>query len=287
MARAALVNLGDGLAARVAPGPGETTFWIHGYTLTSACWAGVWERLPGWRHIGVDLPGHGNSLPRDGGDDGLPALARSIGALAVARGARHLVALSLGTVIALQVALEYPGAFATLTLASPMLGGGPFDPELWTRYGEVKALIGDGGARQEAGDHWMAHGASLFAGTERRPELREQLRRQVARHPWWELADDAYARLWNTPQSLRDLPGIGTPTLLLVGADDGAAVRQCAGFLERLIPGCERRDLPGLGHLCLLEEPHVVRTELEHHWRARATAAEAPSTGGNHHATPD
>jgi pimeloyl-ACP methyl ester carboxylesterase len=227
----------------------------------------LWERFPGWRHIGMDLPGHGSSLPLSG-TEGLTSLARKIGALALRQGARHLVGLSFGTVIALQIALQYPNAFATLTLGSPILGGGPFDPEIWTRYKVVKALFRETGYGPNICDLWMGPGASLFSGVEARPQLREQLRRPVIRHPWWELADDAYLRLWHTPQTLKEFRGLGLATLLLVGEEDCDAIRQCAYLLQQVVSGCQRCDLPGLGHLCLLEEPARVQPIIEQHWRA-------------------
>src|SRR5215831_19235242 len=93
--RIPLVNLGDGFAGRVfdtgTGGPG--VFWIHAYSLNSACWRHLWNHLPDWRHIGVDLPGHGSSLPLKV-DEELSALAKRIGALAIRRDARHLIASS-------------------------------------------------------------------------------------------------------------------------------------------------------------------------------------------------
>lgn len=272
MARAALVNLGNGLAARIAVGNGDVVFWIHGYTLDSTCWFGLWDRLPGWQHIGIDLPGHGSSLPLGLAEE-LSILAGKIGALAIAQGARHLVGHSFGTVIALQVALAYPRAFATLTLGGPILGGGPFEAEIWTRYKEVKALFRETGYGPNIRDHWMAAGASLFRGIEGRPQLREQLKRLVGRHPWWELANDSYLRVWRTPQLLKELRGLELAMLLLVGAEDCEAVQQCAYLLKRVVPGCQRCDLPGLGHLCLFEEPAHVQPVIEQHWRAHPPLA--------------
>src|SRR4029077_8416311 len=63
-----------GLGTR-STGSGPTVLWIHGYTLDSSLWADLWQRLPGYRHIGVDLPGHGSSGPVPAGLT-LPALAQ-------------------------------------------------------------------------------------------------------------------------------------------------------------------------------------------------------------------
>ena len=120
----------------------------------STCWAALWECLPGWSHVGIDLPGHGSSLPLNAGEQ-LPTLAHKIGSLAIARGATHLVALSFGAVIALQIALEHPGAFSTLTLGGPILGAGPFDPGIWVQYEEVKKLFRATGHGPSLRDCWM------------------------------------------------------------------------------------------------------------------------------------
>jgi pimeloyl-ACP methyl ester carboxylesterase len=270
MTRSEIVNLGDGFAGRVACGDRDVVLWIHAYTLDSACWAELWQQLPGWRHIGLDLPGHGNSLPLKCDED-LSSLTRRIGAVAIKKNVRHLVAASLGSVIALQMAVEYPGAFATLTLTGPMLGGGPFEPDIWSRYGAVKAQFVDGTAGAKLRDHWMEAGATLFSGIDAHPQLRERLRRQVSRHPWWELADASYPHLWHTPQALRELQHIETATLVFVGGQDSPAVKKCAYFLERTIPDCHRLDLVGLGHLCLLEDPSCAHSIIEEHWRAHPT----------------
>jgi pimeloyl-ACP methyl ester carboxylesterase len=262
----AVVNLGGGLAGRLCDGDGAVVLWIHGYTADSTLWRELWEALPGRRHIGLDLPGHGNSLPLDAGEP-LDVLARRIGDVARERDVRHVVAQSLGGVIALQMALEHAGAFETLALGAPVLGGGPFAPDLWARYAEVKAEFADSGHSPALVDRWMARGASLFRGLDRRPALELRMRAQVARHPWWEFADDAYLELWQTPQKLHDLERIGLPTVVVVG-DDAPAVLQSADFLERLLPECRRVELPGTGHACLAEEPARAASILERHWSA-------------------
>jgi pimeloyl-ACP methyl ester carboxylesterase len=218
--------------------------------------------------VSIDLPGHGNSLPLDSNDD-LSMLARKIGALAIAQGVRHVVSLSFGAVVALQVVLEYPKAFATLTLAAPLLGGGPFDSEIWRRYHKLKALFAQTGHGPNLGDHWMD--ATMFRGIEECPELHQQLRRQVRRHPWWELNNDSYVKLWHTPQSIKDLRTIALPTRLLVGGADCDPVKQSASLLEQVIQRCQRSDFPDLGHLSLLAAPQLLQPIFEHHWFAASS----------------
>jgi pimeloyl-ACP methyl ester carboxylesterase len=47
--------------------------------------------------------------------------------------------------------------------------------------------------------------------------------------------------------------GIGCPTIILTGSEDGAHPRSFA--LKERIPGCELKILPGAGHACQLEQP--------------------------------
>src|SRR4051794_36716306 len=139
MSRAALVNLGDGFAGHIAHGSGEPVPWIHGYTLDSSSWLPLWSLLPDWQHIGVDLPGHGSSVPL-GPSESLPSLARRIAAIAFRHRVRHCVALSFGTRVAIQLAIEYPEAFDTIVLGAPALGGGPEEPDVAARYNELTAM---------------------------------------------------------------------------------------------------------------------------------------------------
>lgn len=277
MARTALVNLGDGLGGRMVAGKGDIILWIHGYTLNSECWSSLWDQLPGYRHIGIDLPGHGISLPLPASET-MTALAGRLGRVARDQGARHLVALSFGAIIALQMALEHPGAVETLVLGSPLLGGGPFEPELWRRYKELKAMFRDRGSGPHLSESWMAPDSALFRGTDRYPRVWDGIRRQVRRHPWWELADDSYYDLWHQPQASSALRAVAAATLVLGGRDDGAAARQCSALLGRLLPACRQHELPDLGHLGLLEGTAHVLPLMREHWLAN----NGPQTGGPH-----
>ena len=137
MTRSSLVRLDDDFAARIRPGSGDGVLWIHPYTLDSSAWSELWEQLPAFHHIGIDLPGHGVSMP-PGPKDDLPLLARRIGELAIERGARHLVGLSFGSLVALQVAIEHPRAFASMLLAAPAIGGGPQEEAIAIRFRRVR-----------------------------------------------------------------------------------------------------------------------------------------------------
>jgi pimeloyl-ACP methyl ester carboxylesterase len=270
--RSPLVKLDDAFAARIRAGSGEGILWIHAYTLDSSSWVDLWDLLPGWNHIGIDLPGHGVSMPL-GPQDDLPLLARRIGKLAIDRGVRHLAAMSFGSPIALQVALEYPGAFDSMVLAAPALGGGPHEEAIATRFRELVSMFRMGGFGPHLRGRWMLTSPSLFDGLEGRAELWDRLWRIVGRHGFWELAERTPLRFVSHPQTRNHLRGIEIPTLVLVGDRDLDGFKRSAEWIRRSIPRCRRVDIEDAGHLCLLEAPERAAPFVESHLRARSAVA--------------
>jgi pimeloyl-ACP methyl ester carboxylesterase len=266
MRKTSLVHFGRNLAARVCPSQGDKILWLHGYTLDSSSWTILWNLLPGWSHVGVDLPGHGASLPLAPEED-LPALARYIGRVALDSEVRHITALSFGTLLALQIVIEYPEAFQTLTLGAPALGGGPQDAEVGTRYEELTRIYRSEGFTTELRQRWMQSPPNIFKGAEGRPELWERLRRIVGRHPWWELEDGSYSRLSNHPQTSNELRKVEASTLVLVGDNELSPFKRCAELIRRSMPNCRRQYIPDVGHLCMLEAEAEVAGILDQHWR--------------------
>ena len=263
-----LANLGDGFAGRRASGPGACVLWLHPYGLDSGCWGGLWDRLPDWRHVGVDLPGHGLSEPLPPRQDG-PALVRRLRELAERQQARHLVGLSLGAGLALALGLDAPDGFASLSLASPVIAGWPEVEPYWVRYRELANMYWMGGG---FGAHlrgrMMLVEPSAFDGARTRPALWDALWRTAGRHPFWDLSDAAYLRAASLPE-----PAPGTrvpPTLLLLGAEDALG---SAALVERLgaaLGAGPALALAGAAHLSLLEEPAAAAAALREHLAANA-----------------
>jgi len=255
------------IAVRVAPANGDRVLWIHGYTLDSSVWRELWSLMPHWYHIGVDLPGHGVSGPMISGED-LAGLARRIGQLAFAHQVDHLVGLSFGGTVALQVALLWPGLFRSLVLGAPGLGGGPQDPAAQVRNLELIRLYRMRGAGSWMTELWMQSPPDIFTGAARHPRLWEQLQEVLDRHSWLELRDPTIMnKLSNYRQREEDLRHIQVPTLLLIGEHDMPAFKRSAELIRRSIPMCERIYVPEVGHLCLLEAPAHISSLLDTHFR--------------------
>src|ERR1700724_1827317 len=104
--------------------PWAAVLWFHGFTMDSSLWRPLWQLLPGFRHIGVDLPGHGRSGPlRAGGT--LPDLAARLAQVAEQQRARAVVALSFGSCVALQLAMAWPRLIDRLAIGAPTIAGAP------------------------------------------------------------------------------------------------------------------------------------------------------------------
>jgi pimeloyl-ACP methyl ester carboxylesterase len=253
-------------------GNGPAVLWIHGYTMDSTLWRPVWDLLPGFRHIGVDLPGHGQSGPLPAGET-LPGLAARIAELAKAQRASRVVALSFGSCVALELAACHPGVIGRLAVAAPTIAGP-------TIAGPAAAA---GAARREVqlqmlyrmagpGPHltrlWMTSPPDIFRGSEHHPELRSRLRQVIDRHRWAELGTGAMRGLTAHVHTDEALRRIGAATLVMVGDQDMPAFTANADRLAAAVPACSVLTVPQAGHLCLLERPDQVAGPLRAHLAA-------------------
>jgi pimeloyl-ACP methyl ester carboxylesterase len=255
------------LATTSRPGVGERVLWIHGYTMDSRIWAELWNHLPNWHHLAIDLPGHGRSPPLASGTD-LSDLARLIGQFAIEQNVRHVVGLSFGGMVALQVAIQHPDAFASLVLAAPALGGGPQDKHAQGRNLELSRLYQTLGVGPWLRDLWMTSPPNIFAGASKHPELWHRLRNIVGDHSWCELADTRMRSLTGFHQSPGEMQRVTAAALIVIGEQDAEAFKRSAELIRRGIPQCRRVYLKQTGHLTLLERAATIHPLIDSHFRA-------------------
>jgi 2-succinyl-6-hydroxy-2,4-cyclohexadiene-1-carboxylate synthase len=254
-------------------GSGPAVLWVHGYTMDSSTWGPLWELLPGWRHIGVDLPGHGRSGPFAPGLT-LPRLAGQLAEVARATGARRMVALSFGSTGALQLAIQEPGLIERLVVAAPTLAGTANEPSAKRRYQQLALLHRLAGPGEQLADLWMQSPPDIFLGTEQHPELRRALRAVVVRHPWSELGSGAMDALTAHRHTEAELRRITARTLAVVGDQDMPAFVRNADLLRRTLADCRTLTVPGTGHLPLLERPEAVAAAIAEHLTDRTDPTE-------------
>jgi len=267
MTSASRVDVGDGMVATVIAGSADRVLWIHGYALDSRIWTELWAKLPAWSHVGLDLPGHGASAPMRAGLD-IVTLARQIGRLAIEANVRHLVGLSFGGMMALQVAIEYPSAFASLVLGAPGLGGGPHDRHAQARNLELSRVYRSRGPGPWLTELWMKSPPDIFTGASAYPELWRRLRGIVDEHTWAELGGAIGMHPLTThPQTPEQMRSIAAAGLVIVGDDDMDAFKRCAELIRRSLRSCRCVRLPATGHLGLLERSAAVAPMLDTHFR--------------------
>ncbi|MER6071442.1 alpha/beta hydrolase [Streptomyces sp. NPDC001817] len=245
-------------------GSGPGVLWLHGYTMDSTVWRPLWDRLPGWTHIGVDLPGHGGSAPIPAGLT-LTGLAGQLAEIAQDTGARRVVALSFGSMAAVELAVRQPQLVERLVVAAPTLAGTANDAAAKVRYRQLAILYRMTGPGEQLADLWMQSPPDIFKGTERHPELRAALRAVVARHGWAELGDRAMDGLTACRHTEDDLRRITARTLVVVGDEDMPAFVRNGEKLQATVTDCRLLTLLGSGHLPLLERPGAVAPLIASH----------------------
>ncbi|WP_049745842.1 alpha/beta fold hydrolase [Mycolicibacterium goodii] len=217
-------------------------------------WTEVRAELGGRDHIAFDLPGHGSAatLPRGAG---VAAFADAVVGRLDPGTTVHLVGMSLGGIVAQQIALDRPDLVASVVLVDTV----PVYPEpmrrMWrdraavARRGELKSLVEpmvemwftpEFGA---AGDARVMRAREVFAGTD--PE--------------------GYARACDllAEVDLSDpLGALQVPVVVVCGRDDAQPFRDAAIRMARATGAGTVNWLPGR-HACVAESPRQFADLLE------------------------
>ncbi len=236
-------------------GSGEPLLCITGFTISSAVYEPV---LPLWGQrfecITYDNRGSGRSgapLRTTSMAELAADAARLLDALGVE--SAHVFGISMGGMIAQELALRFPERVRGLVLAGTTPGG---PRAVRPAVAELAAVgVGMASSFRDPGRPWLA--PLLFSEEFRRtqPARVAELLRFFGAHgptPW-----GANAHWWATVyhDTGARLGQIQAPTLVLHGAEDSFAPLANAEFLARRIPRAELAVVPGAGHACILEAP--------------------------------
>jgi pimeloyl-ACP methyl ester carboxylesterase len=258
-------------------GSGEPVLLITGWTISSAVFDPVAARyLPHVRVIAHDHRGTGRSATWLGPVS--PALLAADAARVLddcGVDSAHLVGLSMGAMVALELAIRMPHRVKSLALVGGGTGGlGTALPEAGRAARTVAAVIADSARHREP---WPA--AALFSDA-----FRAQHPAKVAEYvpafghhrapPWavgWQtLSVSCFARS-------ASLHRVDAPTLVLHGGEDVMSPPANAELLARGIPGAELHVVPGAGHAVPLERPELT-ARLLLAWVARHAHTQPPPT---------
>ena len=264
-------------------GAGSLVLCLHSSTGSQAQWRTLAERLADRAEVVTpDLHGHGRSPAwPESAPNTLDTDARAVMALVQAQRPRiaqqglHLVGHSYGGAVALRIALRHPQLVRSLTVYEPvlfgLLGHGEDEPALeeirdiartvasLVRAGELAAAAQVFVAYWGGANAWHAMNEAQQATVVHRIST-------IPRHFQALFAARPDARLWQRLQM---------PVWLLHGSATRASARAVADRLATLLPGVQRAEIRGAGHLGPITHAATVADAMA--WPLTASLAADPA----------
>jgi 3-oxoadipate enol-lactonase len=248
-------------------GEGEDVLMIHGLGGSSNVWTSLLPEFTRFRTIRPDLPGSARSA-RAYEDQRLSiekfaeAMLRSATSVGAERA--HVVAHSLGTIVAFHLAFHEPKFVRSLALFGPLLA--PPDsirPGLRTRADKARSE-GEAGMQEIA--NALVNSATSPETRATRPVTVALVREFLMRQP-----PEGYARTCEALAGARavDASRITCPTLLVTGDADSVAPVQEVQRIGRAIVDSQVETLRGCGHWITIEKPDECRFLLQRFYSRR------------------
>jgi pimeloyl-ACP methyl ester carboxylesterase len=217
---------------------------IHGAGGTHLYWPSEIRRLPGYRIFALDLPGHGKS--GGCGLQSIPAYTRAVldWLEGIGLNSAVFVGHSMGSAIALSLALEAPehvlalglvGAGAKLQVAAAIMESAS---SATTYHNAIELIIG-GCFSEDAPEALTSNAARRMAET-----------RQTVLH-----GDFLACADFDLSERVSE---ISKPTLVVCGEVDRMTPVRYSQFLAAAISGAQLVVIPGAGHMVMLEQPGQV-----------------------------
>lgn len=234
-------------------GRGTSIVFLHGVGSDKTLWVRQLGHFQNqFRAVALDYPGYGESDLVTG------ALARAdiarcmldaFDALEIA--AAHVVGLSMGGVIALEMWRQQPKRLRSLTLA-----------DTFAHHPDAEVIVER--SRRALGTMTMREFAEMRVPTVLSPTSSAALQRQVIENMsridkgtyYW-----AAEAVW-TGDYRADLPKIKVPTLILVGEHDGLTPLQLSEELQ-IIPDAKLEIIPHAGHISNVDNPDYFNFVVE------------------------
>lgn len=221
---------------------------IHGAGSNHLIWPAQLRRLPGYRVLAVDLPGHGRTpgalQPTMAAyADRIIDLMQSLDTFRAI-----FVGHSMGAAVALTLALEYPQHVSGLGLISAGAALTPPPGLMEELSNPVLAAFGLKTLLKQAfspkTNHKLIRSIEETMGEERASVL---------------AADWQVCRLFDVHERLNE---IEAPAWVACGADDRITPTTSAGFLAAQMPNARLQIVPEAGHMLPIEKPDVLQEGL-------------------------
>ena len=204
-----------------------------------------------FRVIRYDARGFGRSAPARGEYSPRADLLALLAAHGIERA--HLVGLSLGGTVALDVAIAHPEVVAALVLASARPSGLPPSPRLREAWDAVDETVERGdiaGANEMELQMWVD-------GPWRGPGAVDPAVRQAvgAMNGTLLAGPDDGTPIPLAPPAVERLDAVGAPTLVIAGEQDQSDVLTGAERIAASVPGARLSLIPDTAHMVNMEQP--------------------------------
>ncbi len=250
-------DLGDGQMYYETAGEGTPLILAHAAFLDSRMFDAIWERLTEhFRVIRFDMRGFGKSSPVTGPLCRRNDLDRLLNHLNVTQA--HLVGCSLSGEICLDLALEQPQRFKSLTLVGSTPSGFQLQGEPPRYLMEMFAALQNGNIDQASELQIRIY----LDGEKREPgQVDSTLRKNalamnripVAQNTLF-ISDMQPARPLDPPAITR-LESVTCPTWIVAGALDHSEILRAADEMAKRIPGARKTIIESAGHVPSYEKP--------------------------------
>ena len=229
-------------------GEGEPVVMIHGLGGTSNTFTPLLAAFGRHRTIRFDLPGSGRSHRVEGPLSVQLFVERALLVMQRADIERaHVVAHSMGTIVAAHLAAAEPGKVASLTLFGPLLA--PPDP--------ARTAIRARAAEARKGDMQPIADALLRSSVSAETRAKRPAALAFVREPLMRQDPEGYARSCEALADMQsaDTSRIACPALLVTGDEDVVAPPQAVRMMGERIAGSRVEVLRGCGHWAPVEKP--------------------------------
>ena len=243
-------------------GDGEPLLAVTGWTISSAVFDPIADRYAEeLRCVAYDHRGSGRSAPWVG-PVSMAMLAADAARVLDDRGieAAHVAGVSMGGLVALELALRMPHRVRSLVLVGATAGL-PVGTS-WELRDALGAAAGFAGDSLRAG---RVDPTSLLFSARFRAERPDEVRRLVRpftqfRPPPWTTASQTIAATWFDRHGA--LGRVRAPTLVVHGGRDAMVPVSSAHVLADGIPGAELHLAPESGHAVPFEEPEATAERI-------------------------
>ncbi len=238
-------------------GEGHPVVLIHGGLLDCRMWEGQFNKFASrYKVIRYDIRGYGKSAPAKGRYSHGKDLNELLKFLQVEKA--HIIGLSLGGTVAIDLALDHPEKVASLILTSAApVGFRSQDDELTKKTLAIYEAARTN-RHDEAVKLWLEHPVFKTVNLRFKPKINRMI---IDNLPSWILPQDNNI-IWSAPPAVERLSAIKASTLIIVGDKDVPDIIKAADMLESQIGVAIKMVITGAGHHINIEKPrqfnHIV-----------------------------